>query len=141
MLGTVTVVLVVVLAVLVVFFVRTRRQDLISEMVDKRRATSKLVTKAEFATGMARMPVALSMSGETVFYENPDLQASFDLSQIDEVEYDDELTTGHQVEQGTRVLRIRSHGTAFDFILSGAEATRWQQVLPSRQAGPTARVG
>ena len=142
MLGTVTVVLVVVLAGLVFFFLQTRRKDQISAMLEKRRASSKLVSKAEYASGMARMPVALSLSGETVFYENPDMEASLDLSRIDEVEYDDELTTGHQVPAGSRVMRIRSHGTAFDFVLTAADASRWQQVLPSKQIGqPAARVG
>ena len=70
------------------------------------------------------------------------LEASLDLSRIDEVEYDDELTTGHQVESGSRVMRIRSHGTAFDFVLTSADASRWQQVLPSKQlGGQAARVG
>jgi hypothetical protein len=142
MLGTVTVVLVVVLAGLVVFFLQTRRKDQISAMLEKRRASSKLVSKAEYASGMARMPVALALSGETVFYENPDMEASLDLARIEEVEYDDELTTGHQVPAGSRVLRLRSHGTAFDFVLTSADASRWQQVLPSRQiGGPAARVG
>ena len=142
MLGTVTVVLVVVLAGLVVFFLQTRRKDQISAMLEKRRASSKLVSKAEYASGMARMPVALALSGETVFYENPDMEASLDLARIEEVEYDDELTTGHQVPAGSRVLRLRSHGTAFDFVLTSADASRWQQVLPSRQVGePAARVG
>lgn len=141
MLGTVTVVLLVVLAGLVLFFLQTRRKDQIAAMLEKRRASSKLVSKAEYASGMARMPVALALSGETVFYENPDMEASLDLSRIDEVEYDDELTTGRQVDAGSRVMRIRSHGTAFDFVLSSADATRWQQVLPSKQLGqPAARV-
>jgi hypothetical protein len=142
MLGTITVVLVVVLAALIVFFIRTRRQDQISAMLEKRRAQSRVASKAEYANGIERMPVALTLSDKAIFYENPDLEASLDIDRIDEIEYDDELTTGKNVETGSRVIRVRSHGTPFEFIVSAADATRWQQALPPRQAGqPSARVG
>jgi hypothetical protein len=141
MLGTVTLVGLVVVAVLVVFYVRRHRQDQIAAMMEKRKSTAKLVSKADYATGVERMPVALALTADTVFYENPDLQASLDLERIDEVEYDDELTTGKSIEQGSRVLRMRSHGTPFEFVMSTAEATRWQQEMPPRQQGqPVARV-
>jgi hypothetical protein len=142
MLGTITVILVVVLAALVVFFIRTRRQDQISAMLEKRRGRSKIACKAEYANGIERMPVALTLSEKAIFYENPDLEASLDIDRIDEIEYDDELTTGRNVEAGSRVIRLRSHGTPFEFIVSAADAARWQQALPARQAGQaSARVG
>ncbi|MGZ5474680.1 MAG: hypothetical protein ACXWG4_12045 [Thermoanaerobaculia bacterium] len=141
MLGTITVVLVVVLAALIVFFIRTRRKDQISAMMEKRRAHSKIVSKAEYANGIERMPVALALSDTAVFYENPDLEASLEIDRIDEIEYDDELTTGKNIEHGSRVIRIRAHGTPFEFIVSAADATRWQQVLPPRQGARAARVG
>ena len=142
MLGTITVILVVVLAALVVFFIRTRRQDQISAMLEKRRGQSKIACKAEYANGIERMPVALTLSEKAIFYENPDLEASLDIDRIDEIEYDDELTTGRNLEAGSRVIRMRSHGTPFEFIVSAADAARWQQALPARQAGQaSARVG
>lgn len=142
MLGTFTIIGLVVLAVLVVVFFRTRRKDQISAMIEKRRASATLVSKAEYANGIVRMPVALALTSDAVYYENPDMEASLELARIDEVEYDDELTTGKSIEHTSRVLRIRSHGTPFEFVLPVADATRWQQALPSRQHGqPTARVG
>lgn len=135
MLGTITVVLVVVLAALVVFFIRTRRSDQISALLEKRRAQSKVVSKAEYANGIERMPVALALGDTAVFYENPDLEASLDIDRIEEVEYDNELTTGKNIEEGSRVIRMRAHGTPFEFIVSAADATRWQQALPPRQIG------
>ena len=63
------------------------------------------------------------------------LQASIDLSVIEEVEYDDELATGRSVPDGHRALRLRSHGAAFEFIMPAAEALKWQAALPGRQAG------
>ena len=142
MLGTFTIIGLVVLAVLVVVFLRTRRQDQISAMLEKRRGNARLVSRAEYANGIVRMPVALALTADAVYYENPDMEASLDLARIDEVEYDDELTTGKSIEHTSRVLRIRSHGTPFEFVLPAAEATRWQEALPSRQAGQQAvRVG
>ena len=142
MLETISLVGLVVVAALIFLFFRTRRHDQIAAMIEKRKGSSRIVSKADYATGVERMPVALALTADAVFYENPDLEASLELPRIDEVEYDDELTTGKSIEQGSRVLRIRSHGTPFEFVISAADATRWQQALPPRQQGqPAARVG
>ena len=133
---------IIVLAVLVYVFLRMRRQDQISGMMEKRRAGSRLVSTAEFVSGRERLPVALALTDSALFYENPDLEASLELDRIEEVEYDDELTTGHSVPAGTRALRLRSHGTSVEFVLSAADATRWEQALPGRRGDrPAARVG
>jgi hypothetical protein len=135
MLATLTIVGLVVAAVLVWFFLRTRSQDLISEMLEKRRGNSRLVGRADYMEGLERIPVAVALTNDTFFYENPDLQASFELARIDEVEYDDELATGRAVEAGHRALRLRSHGTTFEFILPQAEAEKWMVALPMRRQG------
>jgi hypothetical protein len=135
MLTTVTVVGLIVLAVLIWFFIRTRSQDLITALMEKRRAGSRLVSRAEYVEGMHHMPVAIAVSDENLFYENPDLQASFELSRIDDVEYDDELATSHTFPEGLKVLRLRSHGATFEFLLPAGEIPRWQQVLPARRIG------
>ena len=131
--GTATVVGVVVLAALILFFIRTRSQDLLAEIVAKKKPSSKVVSRAEYVEGIQKIPVAISLSGDTFYYENPDLQASFDLPMIDEIEYDDELSTGRPVEEGCRVLRLRSHGTTFDFILTPADCQQWMAALPPRR--------
>jgi len=139
--GTVTVVGLVVLAALIVFFFKTRSKDLLSEIVEKKKASSAIVARAEYVEGMERIPVAISLTGQTFYYENPDLQASFDLAMIDEIEYDDELSTGRPVEQGCRVLRLRSHGTTFDFILTPADCQSWMAALPPRRMdGPSQKA-
>ena len=135
MLATVTVVGIVVLAFLIWFFLRTRSADQLNEMMEKRKPTSRLVSRAEYVEGMNHVPVALSLSNDSMFYENNDLQASFELARIDDVEYDDELTTGRSVPTGSRALRLRSHGTTFEFIITNAEAPKWESVLPPRRAG------
>ena len=132
--GTITVVGLVVLAALIVLFVRTRSKDLLEEMMNKRRPTSKLVCRAEYVEGMERMPVALALTEDRFYYENTDLQAFFELSTIDEIEYDDELATGRQVEHGCRALRMRSHGAAFEYILTPADYKQWAEALPARRA-------
>lgn len=129
-LGTITVVGLVVLAGLIVLFMRTRAKDLIEEILNKRRPTSKLVSRADYVEGLERMPVALALTEDKFYYENPDFEAMFELRTIDEVEYDDELATGRQVDQGCRALRLRSHGTTFEFILAPDVCPKWMAALP-----------
>ena len=137
--GTITVVGVVVLAALIMFFIRTRSQDLLAEIIAKKKAGSKIVSRAEYVEGLQRIPVAISLAGDNFYYENPDLQASFELPMIDEIEYDDELSTGRSVEHGCRVLRLRSHGTTFDFIIAPADCQQWMAALPPRRLDDAAQ--
>ncbi|HJW93208.1 MAG TPA: hypothetical protein VJ901_06295 [Thermoanaerobaculia bacterium] len=123
-----------VLAGLVVLFMRARSKDHIDELLNKRRASSKLVTRADYMEGLERMPVALALTEDTFFYENPDFNAMFGLQMIDEIEYDDELATGRQVEHGSIALRLRSHGTTFEFILAPDVCNKWMEALPPRRA-------
>ena len=64
-------------------------------------------------------------------YENPDIEASLDLNQLEEVEYDDETATGHHVTG--KALRLRSHGHCFEFLLDDATAREWAKLLPPHQ--------
>ena len=136
-LGTVTVLGVVVLAVLVWLFIRARSKDMIAELMAKRAASSKIVSRADYVEGMQQMPVALSLGEGMLYYENPDLQASFELKNIEEIEYDDELSTGRQIEHGCRALRLRSHGATFEFILDPIDCQKWAGLLPARRVGQT----
>jgi len=140
MLPTVTVVGVVVLAVLVWLLVRARSKDAIAELMAKRAGSSRIVSRADYVEGLERMPVALSLTDDALYYENPDLQASFELKHIEEVEYDDELATGRQVERGCRALRLRSHGATFEFILDPVDCQKWATTLPARRVGSAARA-
>ena len=117
-----SVILVVAAVVLVAVYLKMRQRDHLDVMIKKRQPTSKLVSRAQYAEGMESIPVALALSGDTFYYENPDLEASFELSRVDEIEYDDELATGKNVDADKRVLRLRSHGAAFEFILRKEDA-------------------
>lgn len=127
-LGTVTVVGLVVLAALIWVFVRMRMKDQLDELMAKRRASSRIVCRADFLEGMQKIPVCLALDDDALHYENADLQATMELRHIDEVEYDDETATGHSVVG--KALRIRSHGHAFEFVLDQATARQWEQLLP-----------
>lgn len=141
-LATITVIGLVVLAVLTVIFLRVRRTDQIGALMEKRRATATLVSRADYVEGVEKIAVALSLTDGTLNYENPDLEASFDLERIDEVEYDGELATGRSLSEGCRVLRLRSHGQAFEFVLDKTDCERWRSVLPPRTYGAsTAKAG
>ncbi|HVR38552.1 MAG TPA: hypothetical protein VMU84_05605 [Thermoanaerobaculia bacterium] len=115
---------------LVWYFLRLRQQDQLGEFMAKRRPVSKLVGRAEYVEGAERINVALALSEDTFYYENADLQASFELRHIDDIEYDDELATGKNIDPGYRALRLRSHGVTFEFILEPTEAPKWIAALP-----------
>ena len=130
MLATVTVVGIVVLAVLIWLFLRTRSQDQLAAMIEKRRAASRVVSRAEYVEGLNHIPVVMALTNDTLYYENVDLQASFELVRLDEIGYDDELATGHSVAAGNRALRLRSHGATFEFVMPAAECAKWEAALP-----------
>jgi hypothetical protein len=125
--ATFTAVGVVALAVLVWVLMRLRGQDVLGELTAKRRGSSRIVSRAHYLEGMERFPVVIALTADTFYYENADLQASLELAQLDEIEYDDETATGHHVDG--KALRLRSHGHCFEFLLDNATASEWQKVL------------
>lgn len=129
-LGLMTGIGVIALAVLVVFFLRNRQSDLLGAIV-KKRSGSKLVSRADQAEGADTIPVVLWLTEDTIYYENPDLDtpSSFELSNIEEIEYADDLMTGRHIRPGCRVLRLRAHGRTTEFLLDRAEAAKWESVL------------
>jgi hypothetical protein len=138
--GIITGVGVVVLAALVYLFLRVRMKDLLDEYIKRRTATSRVCTRADFVEGLDRIPVALALTDDAIYYENPDLQASLELRQIDEVEYDDETATGQSVEG--KALRLRAHGHTFEFVMDANTARLWQTALPPHRLdeGPAAQA-
>ena len=126
--ATLTVVGVIVLAVLIFLFLRARQSDLLGEIM-KKRAGSKLVSRADYVEGREEIPVVLALTDDTFYYENADLQASFELARIDEIEYADDLMTGKHIRAGCRVLRLRSHGTTFEFLIDTPESKKWEAAL------------
>jgi hypothetical protein len=125
----------IVLAVMVVIFLKVRQKDLVAAFMEKRRPSSKLVSRADYVEGVEKIPVALSLTETALFYENPDLEASFDLDRIDEIEYSQDLSTGRSHDTDHEVLRLRSHGATFEFLLEKADVSKWMAALPARRLG------
>jgi hypothetical protein len=109
--------------------------DRIQSINEKRRSSSRLVSRGEFVDGNRHLEVALALDQSTFYYENADMQASVDLQFIREIEYDSELATGTDVGAG-RVLRLRSDSQTFEFVLPAEEVTRWNTTLPPRASRP-----
>ncbi|HET7436569.1 MAG TPA: hypothetical protein VFN10_17810 [Thermoanaerobaculia bacterium] len=129
-LSIITIVGLLVLAGLTVVFLKMRRSDYLGEVMKKRQPGAKLVTRAYYVEGRETMPVALTLTDTAILYENSDLEASFDLDRIDEVEYSGELATGRTVPKGCRVMRLRVHGSMFEFELEQPECAKWMAALP-----------
>lgn len=140
-LEVVSIVGVVVLIALTLAFLKLRRKDQIGAMMEKRKGAAKLVSRADYVEGREEMPVALTLTADTFYYENPDLEASFELSRIDEIEYADDLATGHEIRHpNVRVLRLRSHGAVFEFLLEKNDCAKWMAALPPRTYGNAAQA-
>src|ERR1051325_6780433 len=80
--------------------------DRIQQFMDRRRASSRLVSRGELVDGNRHLPVALALGPSTLYYESSELQASLDLEWIGEVEYDDDVVTGQYAGAGP-ILTIR----------------------------------
>jgi hypothetical protein len=107
--------------------------DRIAALNERRRETSRLVSRGEFVDGNRHLAVALAVTHSTFFYENSDMNASLDLHWVREIEYDSELATGLAVEGG-KVLRLRSRSQTFEFVIPNDVVARWHMMLPPRRA-------
>jgi len=107
--------------------------DRISAMSEKRRATSRIVSRGELFDGNRHMEVALALTGTTFFYENADMQGSLDLQWVSEIEYDTHLSTG-VAATGGRVLRLRCYSQSFEFVLPNDVVSRWYMMMPPRRS-------
>ncbi|HEX6160600.1 MAG TPA: hypothetical protein VF111_10570 [Thermoanaerobaculia bacterium] len=124
-------------AVVVVLFLgwnlyRRFGADRIAALSEKRRATSRIVSRGELFDGNRRIEVALALTGDTFYYENAEMEGSLDLRWVREIEYDTTLATGAPI-QGRKVLRLRSHSQTFEFLLPDDMIERWHLMLPSRR--------
>jgi hypothetical protein len=104
--------------------------DGMQRLNDQRRSSCRLVGKGELVDGKQHIPVAMALSWSTLYYENDELEASLDLSYIEEVEYADELVTGQAIGNG-KVMRLRCFSRIFEFVVDGGSAAQWQVVLPA----------
>src|SRR5258707_11726466 len=106
--------------------------DRIAELNERRRTTSRMVSRGEFVDGNRHLEVALALTATTFFYENAAMQASLDLQWVREIEYDTELATGSLPPTG-RVLRLRSTSQTFEFVIPSDVVARWYIMPPPRR--------
>jgi hypothetical protein len=137
MVALLTIVAVVAVAFLGLNLYRRFGADRIAALNDRRRATSRLVSRGEFVDGNRHLEVALAVTHSEFFYENADMKASLDLHWIREIEYDSELSTGAVVD-GSKVLRLRSRSQTFEFVIPNDVVARWHMMLPPRRATESA---
>jgi len=107
--------------------------DRIASLTEKRRPTSRFVSRGQFFDGNRHLDVALALTGSSFLYENADMQASLDLQWITEIEYDTQLSTG-LAAPGGKVLRLRCYSRVFEFVLPDDVVGRWSLMLPPRRA-------
>ena len=130
MLPTILLVIVVpVIAVLAWMLWKRFASDRLQIFSDRRRGSSQLVSRGEFVDGSLHLPVALALTDQAFYYENSDMQASLERQWIQEVEYDDELSTGQSVGDNT-VLRLRCFSQTFEFVLPAPSVPQWKSFLP-----------
>ena len=120
----------IVIAVLSFNLLKRFASDGMARLNDGRRGSCRLVGRGELIDGSRHVPVALAINNSTLFYENLEMSASLDLEFVQEVEYDNELSTGRSITVG-KVMRLRCFSKAFEFILDSATALQWEAILPA----------
>jgi hypothetical protein len=128
--GALTAVGIVAVAVLVWLLIRMMNRDKLDAMMKRREGNARVLSRGELVEGRDHIPVAIALCGDSFYYENEDLQAQLDIARLDHVEYADELLTGTSIADGV-VLRLRSHGHPVEFILEKGDAERWKRQLPA----------
>ena len=117
---------------------RSRANDSFDGIIARRKKTAMISSRAELVDGRNHIPVALTLDQGSIYYENADLDASLEVDRLDEVEYASDLLTG--TISGGKVLRLRGHGRAVEFILDLASAEKWSQHLPPHRIDEAGRV-
>lgn len=130
--ASLTVIAVAVVAFLCWNLYRRFGADRIAALMEKRRPSSRMVSRGEFVHGSRHMEVALALTRTTFFYENGDMQASLELQWVSEIDYDTHLSTGTAVTGG-KVLRLRCYSQMFEFVLPDDVLVRWHTMLPPRR--------
>ena len=118
-----------VIAVLMWVLYRQHSSDLLQQLNDGRRLSSRLVGRGKFVDGPRQIPVALALSDSTFFYENADLKGFLELHWVHEIEYEDDLATGQRIDH-QKVLRLRCLSQNFEFLLEAPAVSAWKAVLP-----------
>ena len=99
---------------------------------ERRRASSQHVSRGQIVDGRRHQDVALALTTSSLIYENSSMHGSLDREWIQEIGYEDELSTGEHIGSG-KVLRIRCFSQTFEFLLPWDVVREWQAVLPAHR--------
>lgn len=122
----------VAVAFLIFNLIKLVSADRLAAFSARRRASSQLVSLGELVDGNRHMDVALALTEAAFIYENSDLSGSLDRKWIQEVEYENELSTGKVLDKG-KVLRIRCFSKTFEFVLPFDVVRQWEVALPPQR--------
>ena len=120
----------VIVAFLLIHLFRRFAADRIKAISERRRFSSQLVSRGELVDGRRHLDVALALTDSAFIYENTDMQAFLERRWIQEVEYENELSTGQPVGNG-KVLRLRCFSKTFEFVIPRDVVGQWQSALPA----------
>ena len=131
---------VVALIGLVWWYRRSRQNDRMDLVMAQHKGTATICSRAQLIDGANHIDVALMLEQQQINYQNNDidLDATLDIAQIDEVEYGSDLVNGGTPDG--RVLRLRAHGRAIEFVLDAASAAQWALKLPPHRMNESGAV-
>jgi hypothetical protein len=104
--------------------------DRIEALTARLRGSSRLVSRGEFIQGKRHLDVAMALTDSSLIYESSSMQGSLDRNWIQEVGYENRLSTGKSVGDAM-VLRLRCLGRTFEFVLARDVVGDWESFLPS----------
>ncbi len=103
--------------------------DRIEALTARLRGSSLFVSRGELVDGTRHLDVAMALTDSAFIYESSNGQSSFDRKWIQEVEYENELSTGQRVGD-RKVLRLRCFSRTFEFVIAPQVVRQWESILP-----------
>ena len=122
----------VVAAVVITLLFRRRAKEQLDTFTERRRGSAQMVGQGELVDGNRHMQVALALTDSAFIYENTDIEAFLERKWIQEVEWENELSTGQSIGAG-KVLRLRCFSRTFEFVIPPEAVGQWQTALPPQQ--------
>ena len=114
--------------------------DRIQRLMDRRRSSSRLVSRGEYLDGGRHVPVSLALSGSAFYYESAGSKESLNLEWVEEVTYGHDPVSGHFIGEA-RLLRLLCFDQPYEFLISVDVIRFWQAMLPAHsKATPQKRV-
>ena len=92
--------------------------------------TRGLCSRARLIDGPDPIPVSITLQRSRIEFFNAQFARTVRLDTVEAVEYMSDLVTG-DIADGA-LMRVKSRGHDFDFVMDTAAATEWSRALPPR---------